>query len=205
MPTWLEDVQLALATLGGVAPLKTIYEEIARTRSNLPVSYDAIIRRTIETNSSDSSVFGGNDLFFSVHGKGEGIWGLRSFLPISPTAVDIEPPPPSRVIVKTSRIIRDTGMIRELKLIHKNCCQICGDALELSNGKTYSEGHHIKPLGSPHHGPDIPENILILCPNHHALCDLLAIDLSMTKLRVGSGHVVRQDFIDYHNSLVVGA
>jgi len=27
--------------------------------------------------------------------------------------------------------------------------------------------HHIRPLGRPHDGPDEPENILVLCPNHH--------------------------------------
>jgi putative restriction endonuclease len=34
-----------------------------------------------------------------------------------------------------------------------------------------SEGAHIRALGKPHLGPDVPEKVLCLCPNHHALFD----------------------------------
>jgi hypothetical protein len=203
MATWLEDVQLALSNLGGVAPLRAIYEEIRSIRMDLPRSYDAIIRRTIETNSSDSEVFGGYDLFFSVRGKGEGVWGLRSMLPKPLFAADLATPP-DRTPVETNRIIRDTVIIRELKLLHGNQCQICGNALELLGGKTYSEGHHIRPLGTPDNGPDITENVLILCPNHHAQCDYGAIELKLSNLKKVTGHNIAQEFIDYHNQEIYG-
>ena len=86
-----------------------------------------------------------------------------------------------------------------MKVLHKNECQICGGTLDLLNGKTYSEGHHIRPLGIEHNGPDVPENILILCPNHHVLCDFGAIELDLSALRSVSGHRIRQEYIDYHN------
>jgi hypothetical protein len=42
-------------------------------------------------------------------------------------------------------------------------CQICGTRLATPAG-AYAEICHIKPLGRPHNGPDVPENILCLCP-----------------------------------------
>src|SRR4051794_9031443 len=89
MATWLEDVQKALMALGGVAPLEEIYNSIRGIRPTLPPSFEAIVRRTIETNSSDSDVFGGTDLFYSAHGKGQGVWGLRSMI----ASTDTEPSP----------------------------------------------------------------------------------------------------------------
>ena len=66
------------------------------------------------------------------------------------------------------------------------------------------EGHHLKPLGEPHNGPDIGENILILCPNLHAQCDFAAIRLEMKHLRMHPSHTIGADYIDYHNRLFDG-
>src|SRR4051812_11026984 len=59
-----------------------IYAEVAARRGSLPESWQAIIRRTIEQASSDSAAFrpGAADTFYSVHGLGRGVWGLRSAL-----------------------------------------------------------------------------------------------------------------------------
>lgn len=88
--------------------------------------------------------------------------------------------PPGRVVVTSQRIIRDTKIVRELKEKYDNRCQICGEKIVLSNGKGYSEGHHIQPLGYEHQGPDIKSNIIIVCPNHHVEFDygIIAIDPS---------------------------
>lgn len=121
-------------------------------------------------------------------------------------AFDIEEPVrPDVSRVEVTRIIRDTVLTRKLKTIHDNQCQICGYAIRLSNGKGYSEAHHIQPLGGDHKGPDIAENILILCPNHHAECDLGAIKLDIGKLRFHPEHRVKSKYIDYHNSTIHGS
>jgi putative restriction endonuclease len=45
---------------------------------------------------------------------------------------------------------------------------------------------HIRPLGAPHNGPDVKENIIIcLCPNHHVLFDSGAITLADDLLVIG--------------------
>lgn len=80
MGVWRDDVVAALANLGGQAHLNDIYGEVEKVRAEpLPVSWRDIIRRELEYNSSDSTNFKGNhDLFYSVHGIGMGVWGLRS-------------------------------------------------------------------------------------------------------------------------------
>jgi hypothetical protein len=109
---------------------------------------------------------------------------------------------PSRVETTTLRIIRDTNLSRRIKVMHKFECQICGLSIELSDGKRYAEAHHIKPLGQPHNGPDIAENIVCLCPNHHAEMDLGARPLELKAIRQTKGHTVDQAYLDYHNSII---
>ena len=75
--------------------------------------------------------------------------------------------------------------------------------IELSNGNRYSEAHHIKPLGSPHNGPDTAENIVVLCPNHHVMLDYGVIPLEKDALNVVAGHSVSEEYIVYHNTVIM--
>lgn len=80
MATWKQDIVLAIFELGGKASLDDIYETVKRKReAKLPKSWQAIIRGTIETHSSDSDAYTNREnLFYSVDGIGSGVWGLRS-------------------------------------------------------------------------------------------------------------------------------
>lgn len=128
-------------------------------------------------------------------------------LPVSPSAsivaVDTQEPP-RRVQSHTYRVIRDTRIVQILKQFHAHRCQICGTALKLPDGSRYSEGHHLRPLGKQHNGPDVTANIIILCPNHHALCDLGAIRLSPSRLRHHREHRLGKHYLAYHNTRVFG-
>ncbi len=110
--------------------------------------------------------------------------------------------PPSRIVATTYRILRDTSAAKLLKSDHEYRCQICGITIELPDGARYAEAHHVRPLGSPHDGPDARENMVVLCPNHHAMCDYGVIQLSADTLRQIAGHVVDPTFIAYHNDRV---
>jgi len=209
MATWLEDISIALENLGGIAHYSDLYAEVERIRNSpLPESWKAIIREVIESHSSDSLKYKGRDVFFSVEGLGNGIWGLRNYLEDTPLASDIEEPvqnmeqqnQPDRVEIKTYRILRDTKLARQLKLLHQNNCQLCGNTIELSNGDFYSEAHHIKPLGNPHNGPDIAGNIIILCPNHHVQLDYGAFPINLNEINSHPNHVIEEEFINYHNN-----
>jgi len=79
---WRDDVKGALEQLGGVAPLAKIYEQVRSIRRaagrRIPPSHDAIVRRELEYNSSDSDSFTGRfDWFKAAEGIGAGIWALR--------------------------------------------------------------------------------------------------------------------------------
>lgn len=77
---------------------------------------------------------------------------------------------PGTKTVVAQRVIRDTKVTTAVKKLYDNSCQVCGTRLETGSGP-YSEGAHVRPLGRPHHGPDVMSNILCLCPNHHAAFD----------------------------------
>jgi predicted restriction endonuclease len=93
-----------------------------------------------------------------------------------PLQSDYNPPP--RLQTTVSRIIRDTRLSRTTKSENNWKCQVCGKSISLPNGSNYSEGHHLQPLGGKYKGPDIKENILILCPNHHSEFDYGSIAIN---------------------------
>ena len=138
-----------------------------------------------------------------------GYWNFGDNVAITEVDVllptDIELPDTERVEVTAFRILRDTALARRIKSLHHNQCQICGLAIKLPDGSSYSEAHHIQPLGKPHDGPDVGGNIIVLCPNHHAMCDYGAIRLSHEELRQHPAHEIDLQFIDYHNSIIVEA
>lgn len=203
MLIWREIVTNAVRHIGGQGTLSQIYDAVIVVADrDRPEEWQAIVRRELEHNSSDSQSFKGNhDLFYSAHGLGKGVWGLRELGDINQLACDLELP--ERIEIHTLRIIRDTQLAKHLKLLHKNCCQICGLSLQLAEDRAYSEAHHIKPLGMPHSGPDVASNIIVLCPNHHALLDYGAISLNRDDLREVRGHIIDEQFIRYHNNEIV--
>jgi hypothetical protein len=121
---------------------------------------------------------------------------------------------PEQTTTEQDRLLRDQTVVTELKTLYDHTCQLCGYRLQRAEDAGYSEVHHIKPLGDPHNGPDIPENMLVLCPNHHADFDngMLTIDpasytvdhiydesVSGSQLTLCDDHQVKTVFLDYHN------
>lgn len=103
------------------------------------------------------------------------------------------------------RKIRDSALCKNLKLLHSNKCQLCSKVIEFDNGEKYSEAHHIMPLGKDHNGPDIKENILVLCPDHHVLCDFGGIKLNLEEITMHPKHEIDEEYIDYHNKRIYKA
>jgi predicted HNH restriction endonuclease len=211
---WWESVEQALENLGGKASLKDIYDEVRRVRvehgDTTPVSLDEVVRKELEYNSSDSKNWRSTrDLFFSVHGIGNGFWGLRDQIAEPPLASDINEPevlPESKSKEQTIyRIIRDTVMTRKVKALNDHKCQICQATIILPDGTRYVEAHHIIPIGTPHNGPDIPSNIIVVCPNHHAMLDFGCIALDVSTLRSRSAHAIASVSVGYHNKVIYGA
>ncbi|MND34514.1 HNH endonuclease [compost metagenome] len=194
MASWRDDVVEALQRIGGRGSLAEIYESVKLVReANRPPTWQAIVRRELEYNSSDSkSHQKRHDLFRSVYGIGGGVWSLRDIVP------DVVSPPDT-VQVVINRIIRDTRMVRRLKAMYQDTCQICALRITSDDGRTYSEGHHVRPLGREHNGTDTEDNILILCPNCHAMCDLGFFCLNDEDIKWVKDHRVSRANLAYHN------
>jgi putative restriction endonuclease len=115
---------------------------------------------------------------------------------------------PKRITTNSARIIRDSKLGRELKKLYGYKCQVC--SIEITtNAGPYAEAAHIKPVGKPHNGPDRPENLLCLCPNHHLMLDkgvymieddlsLIGIEGSLTK---HPDHEISIEHIRYHRMM----
>jgi predicted restriction endonuclease len=117
---------------------------------------------------------------------------------------------PERQTVSVQRIIRSTAVSQYVKRLHNDTCQACAIRLVLA-GRGYSEGAHIRPLGRGHNGPDIPSNVLCLCPNCHTLFDngALVIDENWQVhvngkpdriLITHESHAVDSDHLAYHRN-----
>ena len=107
------------------------------------------------------------------------------------------------------RIVRDTKIAKDVKLLYKHNCQVCGIAIPTKSG-FYSEGAHIKPLGKPHDGDDSLENLICLCPNHHVMFDkgVFSINNDLELIGVVSGilnvsakHRINKENLAYHRTI----
>jgi hypothetical protein len=171
---------------------KTLYAISGCHELQSPLPYSALLKQSDGRPLSDD--FGYSYALVSI--------AESAGVAVAPTLVasDIATPP-ARVEAVVSRIVRDTALTRQLKALHDHRCQVCGTRLLLTASQGYSEAHHMKPLGRPHNGPDTAENIVVLCPNCHALCDNAALTLSRTALRTDPAHQIGDDFLEYHNLL----
>jgi putative restriction endonuclease len=149
--------------------------------------------------------------FWEETGKsGFKVWRFRLVKTGAPTQPPVkegeqQPETPQRRQTITMRVVRDTAKSLRVKETYDYTCQICGIRLSTPAGP-YAEGAHIKPLGTPHNGPDDESNILCLCPNHHLLLDGGAIAFTDDfriiglpgNLKLCVKHSLGKQYIQYH-------
>ncbi|MEY7847910.1 HNH endonuclease [Natrarchaeobius sp. A-rgal3] len=124
---------------------------------------------------------------------------------------------PKRVKTTRSAPQRNDKLVRDLKQIYNHTCQLCGDRRLQGTDIGYSNGHHIKPLGKGHGGPDVPENLIILCPNHHDDFDNGMLTVNPETLEITheyeeeltgetvlekQDHKLGSEFLAYHNQTI---
>ena len=127
--------------------------------------------------------------------------------------LDLDGQPVALRTTVVQRQVRSSTAVEKIKSMHENRCQICGELLAV-NGGVYAEGAHIRALVRPHLGPDNPDNILCLCPNHHTRFDYGGIYLSerldivdavtgdrIGPLRTHPEHHINLGHVAYHRSL----
>ncbi|OLF11253.1 hypothetical protein BLA60_14395 [Actinophytocola xinjiangensis] len=116
---------------------------------------------------------------------------------------------PGRRDETVQRIVRSTKVSRFIKSLYDDTCQACRTRLVVAGDRSYSEGAHIRPLGRGHDGPDIPSNVLCLCPNCHVLFDNGAMIIDAERqvwvngtllgpLTVDDQHYVDEAHLAYH-------
>lgn len=105
---------------------------------------------------------------------------------------------------------RDRTLVEYIKDFYSNTCQICGQKIDLGD-TFYSEVHHIKPLYLG--GPDVLENMIVVCPNHHVLLDKggISIDLNSNVVEYLNlkrqnimllKHNISNEYIEFHNKYI---
>jgi len=115
---------------------------------------------------------------------------------------------PKRAIQTVQRVVRDSKLGRQLKKLYDYRCQVCDLQIETDAG-FYAEAAHIKPVGSPHDGPDLIENLLCLCPNHHLMFDKgvffvnedMSLDGISGRLQLHKNHTVESEYFAYHREM----
>ena len=122
--------------------------------------------------------------------------------------------PNYKATIRTEQVVaklkRDVSLSEKVKKLHDYTCQICGVRLTSPSGPI-AIGAHIRGLGRPHNGPDVIQNMLCLCPNHHDQFDKLAYyiepstflikgldDFEEKSLRKNKRHKVDPEFLLYH-------
>ena len=108
-----------------------------------------------------------------------------------------------------NRIVRDTRAMASVKQAHDFTCQLCALRLDTPGGP-YAEAAHVQPLGAPHDGPDVPGNLLCLCPNCHVRFDRGAVTIADDGRLIGdegtlrsvNGHPVDLERLAYHRAHV---
>tara|TARA_B100000963_G_scaffold282358_1_gene250973 strand:- start:189 stop:1073 length:885 start_codon:yes stop_codon:yes gene_type:complete len=91
---------------------------------------------------------------------------------------------PKRENIKINKIKRDPEIAERVKTIYDFKCQVCGIRLDTPSKRPIAIGAHIKGLGFPHNGPDVIENMLCLCPNHHDQFDKYSFSIDPKDFRI---------------------
>ena len=119
---------------------------------------------------------------------------------------------PERASSTVNRIRRNPKIGEKIKELYGNKCQVCNVFLETPTG-SISIGAHIRGLGSPHNGPDMIENMLCLCPNHHDQFDSYSFYIDSSSYKVfgidnyngktitfSKKHHIGKEFLNYHHN-----
>lgn len=198
---WCDEVIDVIQLLGGKAHYNDIYRVMyQRQIMNFEENphWQAAVRQNIERFSSDSKAYSGKkDIFYSVEGKGSGVWGIREeYLRKNDDVVPQEVLKRKRDLIKQSvrslsneelkakaeekqtnkpmkRNIKQEAYDRNpyvseyAKRRANGFCQLCGNAAPFTDKEN-------NPYLETHHvkwlsqnGSDTIDNTVALCPNCH--------------------------------------
>jgi hypothetical protein len=182
-----------------------VLEPYISDRINIPrgISHLPGYRRLTET----GHLFSFYNKMFDIQQKSElticNKWEMKNGLD-APKAIDLPRGyhKDKHTLNLSYRLIRETMVSRWVKYIHKYRCQVCGETVVLGKSDQYAETHHLQPPGRPHNGPDVFENVICVCPQHHVQLDYRVLLLEEKQLNKIPEHKIADKYIEYSNSLV---
>ncbi len=205
--TYLSEITEALKALGGMAKLKEIYNYIEQ-RNLLPAIYSNSnwrdnVRATLQRHCSQTKSYrDAEDIFYSVYGLKEGIWGLRSYqvdtdmTPLENRIVDsINDDDKIESTTKTMLIEarKGQGYFRQQLLKKYNKCLITG-----IDDKRLLIASHVKPWRSSDNRERLSvDNGLILSALYDRLFDegLISFNKNM--------HIIISDMLSDYNKKII--
>lgn len=184
--SWLNLIIEAMSRLGGDAKYPDLYDMVKDLNIkdiDSCTNYKAIIRGTIEKNSSDSKLFNGKtDIFYSIGGNRSGHWGLRDFIVnednVAISEDDSGFPEGKKILRMHICRERNQNLINNAKKSFKKkhgrlYCEICNfDFFETYGkiGEDYIEGHHLIPVSQlSDYSVTKTEDIALVCSNCHKM------------------------------------
>lgn len=202
--TYLSEIINALDVLGGMATLSEINKIIVDRNILVAIytnkNWKDNVRATLQRHCSDTKSFrGANNLFYSVYGLGEGVWGLRNYTKIQG---DINPFEKRKILEieqdseidsteKETLILarKGQGKFRKNLLKKFNNCLITG----IKNNDLLMASH-IKPWRSSNNYERLSvENGLILSPLYDKLFDLGYITFDKNTKLIISNKLLKED------------
>jgi predicted HNH restriction endonuclease len=182
MASWIDDIVQSMKNLGGQAEYEELYEEVRRIRDQpLPKTWKAIIRNQVESHSSDSDNYeeGRTDYFFSVYGKGQGVWALRRRYQEESSSDSKSKEPDEKYRVESTEVTltryeRDSEAREECLQRYGHSCFVCDFDFEGyygSIGKEFIHVHHLTPVSQldDDYEVDPIQDLRPVCPNCHAM------------------------------------
>ncbi|WP_174734465.1 HNH endonuclease [Mesobacillus harenae] len=91
-------------------------------------------------------------------------------------------------LLQSIRYNRSENLSELLKEHYQHTCQICQDKMEIAPGQFYTETHHLHPVSAK--GPDISENMLVVCRKCHKWLDYGSMYIEPGTLKV---HFFREE------------
>jgi putative restriction endonuclease len=180
----IETVTAALSSLGGQAKPAEIAREIRRLfPGSHPDTLLQSVRGRIQECSSDSKFWlGKRDLFYSVHGIGGGVWGLREMDLLNPISGDgfADPAEPYLASEGAARLRTHLRRERSKSLVDRfksqldsfACCVCEFDFFKTYGelGRGFIEAHHKLPISQLRPGTKSRlEDLAPVCSNCHRM------------------------------------
>jgi len=191
---WKDDILETFDFIGGKGHYSEIYTALVeiRGKENLNKFWKKAVQNFIETHSSDSNAYSGKqDLFYSVEGKGSGVWGLRNYKSNNRTSVKEDEELDEEIYeeimfdegneyfaihLKHERNPKLIKLAKEKFKSNNNgriFCEICEFDFENEYGeigRNFIEAHHQIPISQlPPNSKTKVSDLLMVCSNCHRM------------------------------------